>query len=291
MKYTNDGTLNPPALHVYMHGDVLASLPQFCAMDAAYRVAAVKAAGFAGVQFSGGKCEDIQPYITAGIGVAEAGRVNTPAEADELARRSAGNGAACATVHLGWGFEDDAEAAELIDAVLEASAKHNIPLYPETHRATILQDMWRTLCFAERFPDLLFNADYSHWYTGAELVYGGVEWKFDRLAPVFERAAFMHARIGDPGAMQVEVRGANDRRSFVEHFREMWTRTFRSFLQRAGPGDYLCFTPEILPANIFYSRTKLNERNEEVDVADRWEQSLILAKIGRDCFSRAQAAL
>jgi hypothetical protein len=283
--------MKPPALRLYMHVDVLDSLPQFSKMDIEARIATVKYAGFEGIQFNGGKPEEIRHCLTSEMGVAESGRLNTPEESDEFARRFADAGAECATVHLGWGFENDAEACELIGALLEASAKHGIPLYPETHRATVLQDMWRTIGFAKRFPKLRFNGDYSHWYTGSEMVYGDIEWKFECLAPIFERVGSMHGRIGDPGAMQVEVLGPDDHRSFVDHFREMWTRTFRSFLHNAQPGDYLCFTPELLPANIFYSRTKLNERNEEVEVADRWEQSLILADIARDCFSKAQAEL
>lgn len=268
--------------------DAFSSLPRFGAMDVQARIAAVQAGGFTGMQFGGGSPEEIRRCLDSGVGVAESGRVNTPREADEFARHVAGSGAACATVHLGWGFEDDHEACELIDALLEASAKHNVPLYPETHRATVLQDMWRTLGFTKRFPELRFNGDYSHWYTGLEMVYGGFEWKLERLAPIFERVSFMHGRIGDPGAIQVEVLGADDRRSFVDHFRAMWTRTFQSFLRNAQSGDYLCFSPEVLPANIFYSRTKRNERNEEVEVADRWEQSLILAAIAQDCFSKVQ---
>jgi hypothetical protein len=288
VKYTNDRTTKPPSLRLYMHDSVLDSLPQFSGMDADARVAVLRAGNFAGIQFNGGTPEEIHDYREAGMGIAESGRINTPEDSDELARRFADLGAECATVHLGWGFEDDEEANKLIGALLEASAKHGIPLYPETHRATVLQDMWRTIGFAKRFPELRFNGDYSHWYTGLEMVYGDVEWKFDRIEPVFERVSFMHGRIGDPGAIQVEVFGANDHRSFVDHFREMWTRTFRSFLRNAQTGDYLCFTPEVLPASIFYSRTKLNEHKEEVEVADRWEQSLILAEIARDCFSNAQ---
>ena len=167
MKYTNDGTMNPPALRIYMHGDVLASLPKFQAMDASSQLAAINGAGFEGVQFSGGSLEEIQRYRVAGLGIAEAVRINAPRGADELARGCVDAGAACATVHLGWGLEDDEEAAKLIGALMEASAKHDIALYPETHRATILQDMWRTLGFIEKFPELRFNGDFSHWYTGS----------------------------------------------------------------------------------------------------------------------------
>jgi hypothetical protein len=291
VNYTNDGSTNAPALRVYMHADVLDSLPQFTRLDIDARIDAVQAAGFEGIQFNGGNKDEARQCLRAGLGAVEAGRVNVPGDAYELAQRCSDAGVGCATVHLGWGFEDDDEAFALIDALLDASARHDIPLYPETHRATVLQDMWRTLGFAKRYPQLRFNTDYSHWYTGSEMVYGDLAWKLNRIAPVIERAGFMHGRIGDPGAMQVEVRGADDRRSFVEHFREMWTRTFDGFLRHAGPGDYLCFTPEVLPANIFDSRTKLNEQGEEVDVADRWQQSLYLSAIARDCFAMAGSAL
>jgi hypothetical protein len=285
--YTNDKTGRSPALRTYMSADVLDTLPPFAAMDIEGRIAALQSAGFEGIQFNGGSAEEIRRCFIAGMGVAESGRVNTPSEAEEFAIRTTGSGAECATVHLGWGFEDEDYAARLIAGLLEASAKHGVPLYPETHRATLFQDMWRTIGFVEQRPELRFNADYSHWYTGSEMVYGDFEWKLELLAPVIERVGFMHGRIGDPGAMQVEVRGADDRSSFVEHFREMWTRTFRGFLRSAQAGDYLCFTPELLSSNNFYSRTAFNKDGEKVDVADRWEQSLILATIARDCFARA----
>jgi pentose-5-phosphate-3-epimerase len=55
----------------------------------------------------------------------------------------------CATLHVGWGMEDDDEASRLIESILEASAKSGLPLNVETHRATIFQDMWRTVQFVK----------------------------------------------------------------------------------------------------------------------------------------------
>ena len=73
----------------------------------------------------------------AGLGWCAGGRVNEPGDADRLARQSKDAGAVCATLHVGWGLEDDAAVDRLVGAVLEASAKHDLPLYIETHRATI----------------------------------------------------------------------------------------------------------------------------------------------------------
>ena len=71
-----------------------------------------------------------------------------------MAARAAGEGMECVTLHAGWGIEDDAEAFTLIDAILQESTR--LALYVETHRATLFQDMWRTVQFVSRFPELRF---------------------------------------------------------------------------------------------------------------------------------------
>ena len=171
-----------------------------------------------------------------GLGVCGRGRVNTPADAGSLAKEARDAGLECLTLHLGWGIEDDDEAAALIEAVLDASAKYGVPLYPETHRATIFQDPWRTVQFVARFPELEFNGDFSHWYTGTEMVYGGFEKKFEFIRPVLDRIAFIHGRIGDPGCMQVDFGGSGrETQPHVSHFRLLWTESFLGFLRRSAP--------------------------------------------------------
>ena len=155
---------------------------------------------------------------------------------------------------LGTGMEDDDEAARLVEEVLEASTTAGIPLYVETHRATVTQDMWRTVQLVERFPELRFNGDFSHWYTGHDLPMGDFEAKLDLLGPVLERVRYLHGRIGTSGCIQVDVgdgRPADE--PPVVHFREMWTRAMAGFVRTARndavpePGLQLGFAPELLP--------------------------------------------
>jgi len=218
-----------------------------------------------------------------GLGVCGSGRVNTPAEAAPLAKEARDSGLECLTLHVGWGFEDNDQAAALIAAVLDASAKYSIPLYPETHRATIFQDPWRTLQFLSRFPWLEFNGDFSHWYTGTEMVYGGFENKLALIHPVLERIGFIHGRIGNPGCMQVDIEdGSTEDRPYVAHFRTLWTEAFAGFLTRRPATDAICFTPELLSHSIYYARV-FDGREE----SDRWQQSLVLVRIARECFEDA----
>jgi hypothetical protein len=185
-------------------------------------------------------------------------------------------------------MEDDGEASRLIESVLQASERWRIPLYIETHRATIFQDMWRTVRFVLRFPEIRINGDFSHWYTGQEMVYGGFEKKLAFIAPVIERVRFLHGRIGNPGCIQVGIDAdAPEKPLYVRHFEELWTASFRGFLLSAAPGDRICFTPELLGPEIYYARTFPNhEKNEEE--SDRWEQSLVLNRIAERCFEQAR---
>ena len=268
-----------PRLRVFMNLQAFSDMPQ-----AVNGLEAICDAGYDGVQFA-------QPLdharkdkaLALGLGVCGSGRVNTPADAASLAKEAQEAGLECLTLHVGWGTESDDEATALIDSVLAASAQYSIPLYPETHRATIFQDPWRTLQFLARFPELEFNGDFSHWYTGTEMVYGGFETKMKFFRPVLGHIGFLHGRIGNPCSMQVDVGdGSVQGRSYVAHFRELWTESFRGFLCRRSLSKRICFTPELLGPEFYYARTLAG--SEE---SDRWEQSLVLVRMARECFAEA----
>ena len=269
-----------PRLRVYMNLQAFGDMAQ-----AADGLKAIHEAGYDGVQL-GWQIDHAQldQARQLGLGVCGSGRVNTPAEAAPMAKEAREAGLECVTLHVGWGTENDDEAAALIAAILEASAQFSIPLYPETHRATIFQDPWRTVQFLERFPELEFNGDFSHWYTGTEMVYGGFENKMEFFRPVLGRIGFLHGRISNPGCMQVDVGdGSAEGRPYVAHFRALWTESFLGYLRRKPLSDRVCFTPELLGPEFYYAR--LFGGREETD---RWEQSLVLVRIARECFAEAR---
>ncbi len=251
------------------------------------RLEQLRTAGFTGVQFAAQATgEELAICKASKFGIAASGRINKPQEANPLAEKMAGDGYECATLHAGWGLEDDSEAHRLIESILQASDRWRIPLYIETHRATICQDMWRTVQFVARFPEMRFNGDFSHWYTGQEMVYGGFENKFAFIQPVLDRVRFLHGRIANPGCIQVPVQlDTIPQPAYVEHFRQLWTASFRGFLATALPQDHICFTPELLAPDIYYARTFRN-----AEESDRWEQSLLLKQIAEHCFTCAQSS-
>ena len=285
---TNDGTAEQPYLRTDINYANVKGLPVYTSAPQGDDLAlhyAVKQAGYQGIQ--GG----IQAFCQhLGLGITGGGRVNSPEDAMVIAIDGKDKGYDCITLHVGWGIEDDDTCYSLVEAVLNASAQANIPLYIETHRATITQDIWRTVKLTQVFPEIRFNGDFSHWYTGLEMVYGDINAKFAFLQPVFDRVRFIHGRISAPGCIQVDI-GDGHNRLNVNHYCEMWTRSMQGFLMTAQPGDYLCFTPELLGPEISYARLIPNADGTWVEEGDRWQQALVHTQLARQCWADARRRL
>lgn len=242
---------------------------------------AIVGAGYEGIQ-------DGDPTLCEQFGLSVTGqfRMNNPGDLDGKMSEWMDKGFDCATIHVGWGIESDQEVDTLIAHVIETSVKNDFPIYIETHRATVTQDMWRTVEIVKRFPEIRFNGDFSHWYTGLEMVNGDLEQKLAFIQPVFDRVRFIHARIGNPGCIQVDI-GNGENQIYVDHFREMWVRSFMGFLKTAKSGDFLCFTPELLPSQYYYAQL-VSQNGQLIEAGDRWSQALLYVDIAKSCWEEAK---
>lgn len=283
MKNTNNKTNQEPALRLDFNYNTINNLPDFSAGPKASLLEihqAIQKAGFQGIQDG-----DVDLCKKLGLNLTAHARVNEVGELDELLPIWVNKGYDCASLHVGWGMESDPEMDRLVEYVLNQSSKFNFPLYIETHRATITQDMQRTVELTKRFPEIAFNGDFSHWYTGQEMVYGGFENKLKFIQPVIERVKFMHARIGNPGCIQVDVQDKNA--EYVKHFQEMWTCSFEAFLKTAKEGDFICFTIELLPSNIYYARDFM-QNGQIQEEGDRWQQAILYQELAKQAWEIAK---
>lgn len=206
------------------------------------------------------------------------GRILAPEEALPLARRHADAGLDFTTLHVGTGFESDDDMARLAEAVLQAAAATGHALHIETHRATMTQDIRRTTELVARIPELSFTLDFSHWYTGHEMTYGG---EFaERLAwcdPVFARVASIQLRMGTSGAIQRPL----DPRS--EHHADHVAALDRCLAVRAASADppgIMPVAPELLPAWIGEGReARPIHYADETESSDRFAEALALSEL------------
>jgi hypothetical protein len=286
---TQDDT---PRLARYLNWSTLWGLPDWSSgpkgdVDAVLQ--RVRQAGYVGLQHV-----DAALVKSHGLRAAGSGNILKPSDAAPLAQLHALQGFECTTLHVGTGLETDSEMDALAQAVLAATQASGHPLYIETHRATITQDMRRTVDLVTRFPNLRFNADLSHWYTGLEMPYGDFNAKLDFIDPVLKRVRFLHGRIGNSGSMQVRIDGAGG--THIDHFKTMWRRCFEGFIATARSGEDLIFAPELLPAFIDFggARHEFNYARLFDDGAgglkeesDRWQQAAFISDMAADLFDEA----
>lgn len=288
MKNCNSKSNTTPDLRLDINIWNLDDLPEFSTGPKGgeeEKYQAIKAAGFQGVQ-------DGNPALCEKYGLSLTGqhRMNKVGDLDQKIMEWTSGPYDCATIHVGWGMESDLEANRLIEYVLNTSVKHDFPIYVETHRATITQDMWRTVELVKRFPELRFNGDFSHWYAGLEMVNGVWEDKMQFIQPVLDRVRFIHGRIASPGCIQVAIADQMEA-PFVKHFEEFWKMSFIGFLKSAKPGDFICFTPELLPATYYYARKFKKALGQYEEESDRWQEAILYTRVARECWEAAQTAI
>jgi sugar phosphate isomerase/epimerase len=150
------------------------------------------------------------PCHVAGLQLFGNGVVCTAANARTFADRWKSRGAVAANSIAGFGYESDEESDEIARAVLAASRETGMSLYLEIHRSSITQDSWLCLQLAERNPDLRFNLDFSHWYTGQQMSYGDFEHRLELLRPVLAKVRLLYGRIGNSCCMQVGLDSCED---------------------------------------------------------------------------------
>lgn len=286
---TNDGSAAPPRLLHGMSFVTPADLPDWSSgprgtPEEVY--AGVAAAGYEALQSP-------DPADAARAGLIPTGMMRIFDDVGlmrERARAFRDAGCDCTTVHLGTGLESDAEMLRLAEAMLDIAETERHPIYLETHRATMTQDIRRTLDLIARLPELRFNGDFAHWYIGHEFTYGDMEMKFAALGPVFERTRFLHLRVSSNAFGQVTASDPAEARH-TDYYRRMWTAACAGFLRSAGPGDYLAVHPELLPARAQYPKMVPGPDGALREESDRWREARVLIDIAEACFARARAAL
>ena len=246
--------------------------------DAAERYSLAAAAGYEGIQ--GG-----DPWLCSEYGLAliGCGVVPTAEDADPFVERWRALDAVSASCIAGYGYESDAEMDDLVESILSASVRCGLPVFIETHRASITQDAWRTEQLTRRIPEVRFNGDFSHWFTGQEMPYGDFEVRLERLSPVMDRIRFLHGRIGSRCCMQIEI-GDGAGESSVPYFRRMWSRAMRGFLDAEDSGCDLWFCPELLGREYQYAHVNRRAGGNDVEQSDRWTESQILVRLAKECF-------
>src|SRR6218665_2653803 len=151
--FFNDGSADAPKLRVYLNLDTLLDLradslwSHADRLDPQARDALLARDGFDGVE----RTDDGPAPPQTCLPPCGPSRIDQPATAGANAARHVARGHRWLARHAGAGLEDEAQASRLVEALLTAADKHRFAVFLETHRATITQDLWRTVQLVRRF--------------------------------------------------------------------------------------------------------------------------------------------
>ncbi|MBD2867433.1 sugar phosphate isomerase/epimerase [Paenibacillus sp. IB182493] len=178
------------------------------------------------------------------------------------------------------------EAKELLAGMNRLSEEAGIPVFFETHRGTITQDLIRTAEYARALPALPLTIDYSHYVVAGELhtVSDEAEALLQNLLP---HAASIHMRISNGEQVQIDP-GEEGEHPMVAHFARWWEGAMRGWLhaQRRRTAAFPVVA-ELGPPSYAITTDEAGGRKSEI--GDRWTQSLYLKRLAEQVWEKASS--
>lgn len=163
-----------------------------------------------------------------------------------------------------------AEALAILDRLTELSAQVDFPVYVETHRGRLTNDLLVLLDILDQRPDLKLLADLSHYVVAREVELPVSAETDAQISRVLDNAWAFHGRVAGAGQVQLPL-SFPQHQPYVDLFAAWWARGFESWRKRAGENDTLTFVCELGPQP-YYSIPGADGR----DLSDRWTESLIM---------------
>lgn len=171
------------------------------------------------------------------------------------------------------------QAIARLQGIITAGAKASVPVFVETHRGRITQDLLRTIEYVQALPDLRLTIDLSHYVLAGEMLYPD-----DRAEACFqillERTSCIHGRISNGQQIQVDI-GPKGEHPMTSRYLEWWKQGMMNWRKEARPGDILPFVCELGPLPYAIGRKGYLEATQE-EISDRWEQSLLVKRLAEE---------
>jgi len=204
-------------------------------------------------------------------------------KADELARHieaaDALGGAHHFNVQIAAGAATLSEALTLIDSLEVVAEAAPMPVFYETHRGRLTNDLYFTGRILEARPGLKLTGDLSHYVTTHEMALPVDPDIERRMQEVIGACHAFHARVAGPHQVQIGLDAAQNR-GWLETFRRWWADGIVQWRARAGEDDALAVMCELGPPP--YAMVDADGR----EFSDRWKDALALKAMFRELWER-----
>lgn len=172
------------------------------------------------------------------------------------------------------------EAQALVRSWRDAGHDAGIPVFFETHRDRLTNDLFLTLDLLDALPDIALTADLSHYVVGREMPLPTTPENEALMRRLLDRAGTFHGRVASSGQIQVSLSFPRHR-PWVEQFAQWWEYGFRSWRRRFPGGEAPIFLCELGPPDYAITGPDGSE------LSDRWEEALLLKSIAQQAWRRS----
>ncbi len=172
-------------------------------------------------------------------------------------------------------------AIGLMATLLAVSKDCPIPVFYETHRGRLTNDLFWTVDLLDAFPDLVLTGDLSHYVTAHEMYLPIEPHLGQRMERVIDRCGAFHLRIAGSHQVQIPVEAPSSA-AWRAVFEGWWRRGIDAWLARADADDSLPIVCELGPPP--YAITDPQGR----EMTDRWTEAVALKDLARRLFAQGR---
>jgi hypothetical protein len=178
-------------------------------------------------------------------------------------------------------FTPDAEAVAKLEALYELCDGVGVPLFIETHRGMITQDLLRTVAYARQVPRAQFTLDASHYVVGGEIIQPDRAPAFNQaLSEIIARTACIHGRVSNGEQVQVDIGDGSG--PLVRPYVDWWKAAYRQWQARASAGDFFPFVCELGPRPYAIAAPGGTALPEGAELSDRRSQALVFKRLAEE---------
>jgi len=161
------------------------------------------------------------------------------------------------------------DAVPVIHRWMDEAKKAGISMLFETHRDSLLNDLYYTLQVIDLLPEMRLCADLSHFVVDREMRDPVSETDQGYIDRILERSDCFQGRIANREQVQIQI-GFPQHQEWVEIFRQWWKQGIRAWRARNAKDATLIFLCELGPPP--YAITDASRH----ELSDRWEEALTI---------------